>query len=131
MRSLMLILWVAMGGALGAACRFLLTAAINQIPHDPWKLGTLVVNLAGCFLFGVVWAKADIKMQLETPMAIALMGGFLGSFTTFSTFAFQTAELAKESHYVYAAANLLTHNVLGIAMILVGMALAHGLTPGE
>ncbi len=131
MRAMMLILWIALGGALGAVSRYLLTALVNQIPIGPWKMGTLAVNLIGCFLLGLVWARADLKMQLEAPVAIALMGGFLGAFTTFSTFALQTAALAKQSDYAWAAVNLVTHNGLGIAMIFAGMAVAHGLTPGE
>lgn len=128
---MMLILWVALGGALGAVCRYLLTALVDQVPIGPWKLGTLTVNLIGCFLFGLVWARADMKLQLEAPMAIALMGGFLGALTTFSTFAFHTTALVKQSDYAWAAVNLLTNNGLGIAMIFAGMAVAHGLIPVE
>lgn len=131
MRAMILILWVALGGALGAVGRYLLTALINQVPVGPWKLGTLSVNLIGCFFFGLVWAKADLKMQLEGPAAIALLGGFLGAFTTFSTFAFQTAALARQGDYFWAALNLLTHNGLGIAMVFAGLAAAGGLTPHD
>ena len=128
---MILILWVALGGALGAVCRFLLTAMIDQTPIGPWKVGTLVVNLIGCFLFGLVWARADMKMELEAPMAIALMGGFLGALTTFSTYAFHTTALAKQSDYLWAALNLLANNGLGIAMVFVGMAVAHGITAAD
>lgn len=131
MRSFLLILWVALGGALGAVCRYLLTAAIDSFAHGPWKFGTLIVNLIGCFLFGLVWTLADMKLQLETPLAIALMGGFLGAFTTFSTFAFHTAKLSEQTNYGYAVLNLLTNNVLGIGMVFVGIALAHGLLPSD
>ncbi|MEZ6193726.1 MAG: fluoride efflux transporter CrcB [Phycisphaerales bacterium] len=128
---MMLILWVAVGGALGAVGRYLLTALINQAALGPWKLGTLSVNLIGCFLFGLVWAKADLKLQLEGPVAIALLGGFLGAFTTFSTFAFQTVALARQGDYVWAAVNLLAHNGLGIVMVFAGLAAAGGLTPHD
>lgn len=131
MRAMTLILWVALGGALGAVGRYLITALVNQAPTGPWKLGTLSVNLIGCFLFGVVWAKADLKLQLESPATIAMLGGFLGAFTTFSTFAFQTVALARQQDYFWAAANLLAHNGLGLAMVLAGLAVAGGLTPPE
>lgn len=126
-----LILWVAMGGALGAVGRHVLTAAINEVPTGPWKLGTLAANLIGCFLIGLIWAKADQKMQLQTPMAIALLSGFLGAFTTFSTYAFQTVSMARDGQVGWAAANLITHNVLGLAMVFVGLATAGGLAPTE
>jgi len=125
-RMLGTILLVGLGGAIGAIMRVTLTAVINLAPTGPWKLGTLAVNLVGCFLFGLIWAKADMKMQLEAPATIALLGGFLGALTTFSTFAFQTAELSRQSDYAWAAVNLVTHNGLGIAMVFLGLALARG-----
>jgi CrcB protein len=126
-----LILWVALGGALGAVGRHLLTAAINQVPTGPWKLGTLAANLLGCFLFGLIWAKADQKMQLESQVTLALLVGFLGAFTTFSTYAFQTVALIRQADYAWAAMNLLTHNGLGLLMVIAGLAAAGGLTPPE
>ncbi len=131
MRALVLMLWIAAGGAIGAVLRHVLTAAINQAPTGPWKLGTLSVNLIGCLLFGLIWARADMRGQLAAPATIALLAGFVGSLTTFSTFAFQTAELSRNSDYLWAAVNLITHNGLGIAMIFLGYALARGITqPG-
>jgi fluoride exporter len=128
-RMLGTILLVGLGGAIGAMMRVTLTALVNLAPTGPWKLGTLAVNLLGCFLFGLVWARADLKLQLETPATIALLGGFLGALTTFSTYAFQTAELSRQSDYTWAAANLITQNGLGIAMVFAGIALAKGITP--
>jgi len=130
-RAMLLIFWVGLGGALGAVGRYLLTALVNQTSLGPWKLGTLSVNLIGCFLFGLIWAKADVKLQLEGPMAIALLGGFLGAFTTFSTFAFQTVALARQGDYFWAGLNLFAHNGLGIAMVFAGLAAAGGLTPPD
>jgi len=126
-RAISLLFWIALGGALGSVSRYLLTALVNQASIGPWKLGTLAVNLLGCFLFGLVWAKADMKMQLEATATIALLGGFLGALTTFSTFAFQTAELSRQSDYVWAVVNLVTQNGLGIAMVFLGLALARGI----
>ena len=129
MRSIGLLFWIALGGALGAVSRVLLTALVNQIPTGHWKLGTLAVNLIGCFLFGLIWARADMKMQLEAPATIALLGGFIGALTTFSTYAFQTVELGRQSDYAWAAANLVAHNGLGIAMVFLGLAIARGSAP--
>ncbi len=119
---------IGLGGAIGAMMRVSLTAAINLAPIGPWKLGTLAVNIIGCFLFGLIWARADMKMQLEAPATLALLGGFIGAFTTFSTFAFQTAELSRQSDYIWAAVNLIAHNGLGIAMVFAGIAVAKGVT---
>ena len=128
MRALGTILLVGLGGAIGAVIRVTLTAAINLAPTGPWKLGTLGVNLLGCFLFGLIWARADLRLELETPATIALLGGGVGALTTFSTFAFQTAELTRQSDYAWAAVNLITQNGIGIAMVFAGMAVARGIT---
>lgn len=128
MRAFTMILWIALGGAIGAVMRYVLTALINQTPIGPWRLGTLVVNLIGCFLFGFVWSRADLREQLTAPATIAILGGFIGALTTFSTYAFQTTELARQSDYAWAAVNLITHNGLGIAMVFAGIALAKGTT---
>ncbi len=128
MRVLVTMLMVGLGGAIGAVLRVTITAAINTAPTGPWKLGTLGVNLLGCFLFGLIWARADMRLQLEAPATIALLGGFIGALTTFSTFAFQSTELYRQSDYAWAAVNLITQNGLGIAMVFAGIAAAKGLT---
>lgn len=128
MRMLGTILLVGLGGAIGAVMRVTLTAVINLAPTGPWKPGTLVVNVVGCFLFGLVWARADLKLELETPATIALLGGFIGAFTTFSTYAFQTAELTRQADYAWAVVNLVAQNGLGIAMVFAGIAVAKGIT---
>ncbi len=119
---------VALGGAVGSVLRVSLTAILNTAPTGAWKIGTLGVNLLGCLCFGFIWAKADMKMQLEAPATIAILGGFLGAFTTFSAFGFHTVELYRQQDYVWAAVNLITHNGLGIAMVFAGIAAARALT---
>lgn len=128
MRIFTTLLMVALGGAVGSVLRVSLTALLNLAPTGAWKIGTLGVNLLGCLLFGFIWARADLKLQLEAPATIALLGGFLGALTTFSTYAFQTAELSRQSDYVWAAFNLIAHNGLGIAMVFAGMAAARSIT---
>lgn len=119
---------VGLGGAIGAMMRVSITALINLAPTGVWKPGTLLVNLVGCFVFGLIWTRADMRLQLEAPATLALLGGFLGAFTTFSAYAFHTVELYNHKDYAWAAVNLFTHNGLGIAMVFAGIAVAREFT---
>jgi CrcB protein len=117
------IAWLAVAGAAGTVSRYLIQALAARIfgSHFPW--GTLVVNVLGCFLFGVVWTLEQ-EHELVSPEArVALLVGFMGAFTTFSTFAFETATLAREPGLLYAAGNFVAHNVLGLTGVVAGVAL--------
>ena len=87
----------------------------------PW--GTLAVNALGCLLFGVVWSLAEERMLISSQARTIVLVGFMGAFTTFSTYAFETAQMLGDSEWLLAAGNLLVQNVLGIALVLAGMAL--------
>ncbi len=112
-------LFLLLAGGFGAISRFLLSAWLNECSWcgRPW--GILICNLLGCFLFGFLaffftrWLSPEVKLVVLT--------GFLGAFTTFSTFMFDTVELFEQSRYAEACLNLLFHNGLGIVMILAGL----------
>ena len=76
----------------------------------------------GAWLFGVVWSLAEERMLISGATRSVLLVGFMGAFTTFSTFAFETGQMLDDSQWLTAAANLLAQNVLGVALVLVGMA---------
>jgi len=87
----------------------------------PW--GTLVVNAVGCLLFGLVWALAEERMVISGETRAILLVGFMGAFTTFSTFAFETSAMLRDAEWSFALANVLSQNVLGIACFFAGLAL--------
>ena len=130
------ILLLALGGALGTLARVGLATAINKWHGSPWPLGTLVANALGCFLFGLLFAVIDKQHPLGPLASLALIAGFCGAFTTFSTFAFDTAGLAQGQTFaganaLHALGNLLLHNVLGLTLLFAGLALGGKLSPAS
>ena len=115
--------WLALAGVAGTIARYLLQALAVQILGKQFPWGTLIVNVVGCFLFGIVWTLEQEHELISPETRVILLVGFMGAFTTFSTFAFETAWLAREPGLVVAAANLLAHNLLGITAVLLGVGL--------
>lgn len=122
----LLILFLA--GGLGTLARFgvdrgatALGRAWAQGVPMPW--GTAAVNLLGCFGFGVVAAWLEPRTNLSPHLKLAALTGFMGAFTTFSTFAFQAVELMRDGKWAWAAGKLVLHNGLGLLLVLAGFAL--------
>jgi Integral membrane protein possibly involved in chromosome condensation len=106
------------GGA-GALSRFGLTVAVNKLAGGPSPWGTLVVNMLGCFLFGFLWAYIGSR-ALPDPARIILLVGFVGSFTTFSSFIFDSF-LLSDSRLSLALANIVFQNIVGLACLVLGI----------
>ncbi|MCU0588392.1 MAG: fluoride efflux transporter CrcB [Syntrophobacteraceae bacterium] len=116
------ILLVMLGGGLGAASRYTvgLLAASLLGTRFPW--GTLVVNLVGCFLIGLSCNMARRALPLISPDAyVFFVTGYLGAFTTFSTFALETSRSLREGAAVQSVASVLLNNVLGVVLCCLGM----------
>lgn len=114
---------LATAGAAGSLARYTLTGVAQRILPSGFPWGTFVVNAVGCLLFGLVWALAEERVLISGATRMILLVGFMGAFTTFSTFAFETGQLLDDSQWLLAAGNLLLHNVVGVALVLVGIAL--------
>lgn len=120
------LLLLAAGGAAGTLARFGVSAAVGKWTNGhPMAFGTLAVNTIGCLFFGLVFAWIESRVDGKPSMAhgefILLLGGFMGAFTTFSTFAFDTAVLARDHSTAHALGNIALHNGVGIAMVFVGL----------
>ena len=100
---------VALGGALGAVVRYLMSVAFASVPAHgggfPWA--TLTVNLAGCLGIGLVWANWSHSSWFDDWGRAFLVVGVLGGFTTFSAFSFETLMLAEAGRWGAAAAYVL------------------------
>lgn len=118
-----MIFWVlvALGGAAGAVARYGVGGRVYAWTgaHFPW--GTLVVNVTGAFLLGLVltgFAASPYRLQVGAVLAI----GFLGDFTTFSTFSYETVMLARDRQWTRALLYLLGSTALAGLAVLAGMA---------
>jgi CrcB protein len=116
------LLCVALAGAAGTVARYGLVAGVQRVVDDTFPWGTLLVNGAGCFLFGFAVSWLGGLAGASPQLRLLILTGFMGAFTTFSTFAFETAELARQSQWWAAIGNLVAQNTVGLALAVTGLA---------
>lgn len=121
------ILLLAAAGAVGTLARYWLSGAVQRISGTAFPWGTLAVNGSGCFLFGLVWALADERLLISGQTRLILLVGFMGAFTTFSTYMFETRQMLATSEWLFGFANFAAENIAGIALLLLGMALGRSI----
>jgi len=114
------IIFIALAGALGALARYGLSLAAQRAYGGEFPVGTFAVNMAGSFLFGVIWSLAEERMLISGQTRAILLIGFMGAFTTFSTFMFETGELMRDGEWAPAAWNLLGQNGFGLIALYAG-----------
>jgi len=113
-------LWVGLGGVLGAIARYWLNLAIASRAGTLFPVGTLVINVSGSFVLGALLGFLESH---AAPPAVRLVcaTGFLGAYTTFSTFTAETVRLVEEGSFLLAVANAGGSLVLGLAAAVVGL----------
>ncbi len=117
----MKILLVILGGSLGALSRYGVSVLAASLFGSKFPWGTLIVNLSGCFLIGLSVALAERTSFMNPSVRLFFVTGYLGALTTFSTFALETVNsMRSETHFI-AVANFLSNNVLGGALVFLGM----------
>jgi len=120
------LLSVAAGGALGAVTRYVVSHAVAVATRSPFPWGTFAVNAAGCFLIGVLMVGSTRLVHHPEAQAL-LVTGFLGALTTFSTFSLETVILIEREVYWQAAANVALSLAVGIVFVLAGGAIARSI----
>jgi CrcB protein len=110
-------------GGLGALARFALGGWAQRLYGGEFPWGTFVVNVVGCFFFGFIWTLADERLIISGETRLIVLTGFMGAFTTFSTFAFESGMLMRDAQWWPALGNVALHVVLGILAVLLGGAL--------
>lgn len=115
--------WLALAGALGTLARYGLAGFVHRISGASFPWGTVVVNITGCFLAGLLWSVFDNRWPAPGETRAFILIGFMGAFTTFSALILETGELLHSGEYLHAAANLAIQNVLGCVVLFAGAAL--------
>ncbi len=121
---------IAAGGAVGAAGRYTVAYWGQKLSPGMFPLGTLLVNLVGCFLIGFFYVVLTQHALIREEYRVGLLVGFLGAFTTFSTFGYETFTLLNDGQKGLAVANVLVSNVAGLALVWLGYRLAERLYGG-
>ena len=117
-------LYLFVAGGVGTLARYLLAGVVYQICGVRFPYGTLAVNLMGCFLAGFLAIVIEEKFLLSPTMRLMIMIGFLGGFTTFSTFMLETANLIKDGENLLAFVNVMASVVVGFLVFRLGVILA-------
>jgi CrcB protein len=121
---------IACFGALGAMARYGVGLWSTRLPFPQFPFGTLIVNVLGCFLMGVV-VHLGISAKLMPHWAVTgLSVGFLGAFTTFSAFGYQTVQHLENYDFQIAFANVAANLVLGLLAVWCGLTLARSMVAG-
>ena len=112
---------VACGGALGAVVRFVTVVASQFVFGERFPIGTLLVNCLGSFLIGLFMSLYMDRLADVEYVRLFVVVGFLGAYTTFSSFAWDTWGLYMSGQWVAAVVNVVLNNVLTMAILLAGM----------
>lgn len=111
-------------GAAGTISRYLLGGWIHQLFGAEFPYGTLVVNISGCLAVGFLGTLTEERSLLPPEIRIPLLLGFLGAFTTFSSFAYETWALFKNGEMMMAGVNILATVVICFVGLVIGVFLA-------
>jgi CrcB protein len=115
--------WLVLAGALGTLARYGLAGFVHRINGASFPWGTMVVNLTGCFLAGLLWSLFENRWAVSGETRTIVMVGFMGAFTTFSAYILETGDLLRSAEWLHAAANVTIQNGLGLVALFIGAAL--------
>lgn len=125
------VVWVVVGSAFGGTARYWLSGAVGRRVGETFPWGTMAVNVSGAFAIGIVAALAAGGGWMASDHAWRLaVIGFLGSYTTVSSFSLQTLALARDGEWRQAAANIMLSVVLCLSAASVGLAAGSVLAKG-
>jgi CrcB protein len=114
-------LWIGVGGFFGAVARYQLDSLITRHQRGEFPWGTLVVNVSGCFLLGLLFTLSSDRLDANPALRVALTVGFVGAYTTFSTFSLQAVRLTEVGQVAQAVAYVGASVAVGIVAAWAGM----------
>lgn len=120
-------LWISLGAVAGASARYFLSRFVARSVTASFPYGTLLINVTGSFILGLflVWSTERALPDPRWRLLIAI--GFCGSYTTFSSYAFESFSLFEQGHYLLFASNVMASNLLCLAGVLAGAVIARSI----
>jgi CrcB protein len=120
-------LWIALGAIVGASARYFVSGYIARVFPSSFPYGTLIINVTGSLFLGffLVWTSERVLLDPRWRLLLAI--GFCGSYTTFSSYAFETFALGEQGQWVLMGLNVIGSNLLCLLFVLAGAALARWL----
>lgn len=119
---------IMLGGALGAIARFMVSNAVANKLGSHFPYGTLTVNVLGSFVMGLLALLLVERMQLDPLLRLGVFVGFLGAFTTFSTFSMETMNLFEQGQSLRALLNMFVSVLLSVFAVWLGVLLGKQLS---
>ncbi len=114
------LLYIAVGGSLGAVARYVISKNIQSLFNVIFPFGTLFVNATGSFVIGFLFDLFENTI-VSNDMKSFLTIGFLGAYTTFSTYSLETVNFIKDNEFKISVLNILSSNIICILMVLAGI----------
>ena len=121
----MKIFLIALFGAIGTLARYGLQGVVQIRMGGAFPYGTLLINLSGCFLLGLIGQLTLNRMLISSDMRMAISVGLLGGFTTFSSFGWETAKMLEDGEWLRASTYLSASVVAGLLLSVAGIRLAN------
>jgi CrcB protein len=120
-------LWIALGAVVGASARYFVSTYIARHFSAVFPYGTLLINITGSLILGFFLIYSTERVLLDPRWRLLVAIGFCGSYTTFSSYAFESFALMEQGQWLLVGLNVLFSNALCLAAVLAGAAMARGL----
>lgn len=120
-------LWIVLGAVVGASARYFLSGYVARHFSAIFPYGTLLINFTGSFLLGFFLIYSTERVLLDPRWRLLVAVGFCGSYTTFSSYAFESFGLMEQGQWLLMGTNILFSNALCLVAVMAGAALARGL----